>query len=91
MDFSVIRVGQKYRILWIFVEEQNVAVYQLLMLFIFFPPANRNVIFKISILTILCYYWMQVVAEKFSVCFTFDSLPFLTFGLASIRCCRCCN
>lgn len=26
----------------------------------------RNVIFKISILTILCYYWMQVVAEKFS-------------------------
>lgn len=39
------------------------------MLF-FSPHANRNVIFKISILSILCYYWMQVVAEKFSVCFT---------------------
>uniref|UniRef100_H3D3E8 Transmembrane channel-like protein n=1 Tax=Tetraodon nigroviridis TaxID=99883 RepID=H3D3E8_TETNG len=26
----------------------------------------RNVILKISILSILCYYWMQVVAKKFS-------------------------
>lgn len=36
--------------------------------------ANRNVILKISILSILCYYWMQVVAEKFSVCFTFPHI-----------------
>lgn len=37
--------------------------------------ANRNVIFKISILSILCHYWMQVVANKFSVCFTLMSCP----------------
>lgn len=29
----------------------------------------RNVILKMSILGILCYYWMSDVAQKFSVCF----------------------
>lgn len=31
-------------------------------------PTYRNVILKMSILAVLCYYWMNVVAKTFSVC-----------------------
>lgn len=41
-------------------------------------PTHRNVLLRMSILAVLCYYWMNVVARTYSVRLTSNdtALPF---------------